>query len=141
MKLSSIFLITGLLLLMSMGCSPKVSKQSQSSKKVTNAKVVQHYNSTANDLAEIYLKLFDNNTFELYFKSLDDDVSGKYAGDIQVNNSDILLKFGDKRPDLESLFDESYDHNNAFKVIDSRTVSIKKSADIVFIWGVSCTKK
>ena len=66
-----------------------------------------YYKAAANGLAEIKLKIYNDETFELYFYMLDDGTEATWTGKAAETNRNIILTFGDDKPTLSDLFDEN----------------------------------
>jgi len=140
MRTLIILSIIGLFIFSSCGNSGQTSDQPKTTDQTQKVEMTYYYKAESNSMADISIKVYNNNTFELYFKSLDDNAEKTYTGTAEETNKNIILKFGADKPDLNALFDENYDSYNAFEVINGSEVSIDKTATTVNIWGTSCKK-
>ena len=140
MRTLIILSIIGPFIFSSCGNVGQTSDQNQTTEQTKKVEMTYYYKAYSNSMADIYIKVYKNNTFELYFKSLDEEEEWYFEGTAYETNNSIILKFGTEKPELNALFDEQFDENNAFEVINSNEVSIDKTASVVYIWGVSCKK-
>lgn len=142
MRTLIIFTTFSFIILSSFGNHTYISTRNKytSSEQIQKAKLIYHYKAVANGLADIYIKVFDDETFELYFRSLEDNIEATYHGTAYETKKNIILNFTSDKPILEALFDEKFDSNNAFKVISDSKVSIDKSKPYISLWGIGCEK-
>lgn len=140
MRALIILSIIALFFFSSCGNAGQTSNQNQTTEQTKKAETTYYFKAESNGMADISIKVYNNSTFELYFKSLDDGTETTYTGTADETSSSIILKFGADKPELSALFDEQYDQSNAFEVINGNEVSIDKAASVVYIWGISCKK-
>ena len=108
--------------------------------KPSDKKVIASYISAPNDIAHIKLTLFDNYTFKFKMEMLGFNSKINSAGIWKENGNTYRLAYKTEKPNLNSLFDESYDANNDFEVIDENIVDIidKKYPEM---WNIYKTNK
>lgn len=109
--------------------------------KQSDRKAIVSYKSDSNGTADIKLTLFDNNTFKFDMVMFEFNSKFNSTGIWKTNGNKIRLTYQTDKPDLKSLFDEQYDENNGFEVIDKTSVDINSQIKEIWIWGVSCIKK
>lgn len=109
--------------------------------KQSDRKAIVSYNSDSNGTADIKLTLFDNNTFKFNMEMFEFNSKFNSTGIWKTIGDKIRLTYQTDKPDLKSLFDEKYDENNGFQVIDKTSVDINSQNKEIWIWGVSCLKK
>lgn len=105
------------------------------------------YESLGNGVAEISLKLYENNTFLFQLNSIPQPEEGQkpikineigtYVGD----NSWKELHFKNQEFSLEAVFDAQFLEASEFEVIDNSTVKINTRSRTIPIWGVFCERK
>ncbi|MDQ3141355.1 MAG: hypothetical protein M3Q56_03805 [Bacteroidota bacterium] len=112
------------------------------------------YQVLPNDVADIQLVLKSNQKFQLNFKDMEEGLHNgkksiknkvyKFKGTWKetADRKQLDFKLNKKNePDLNALFDPTLDKNNSVKVIDNNSISFKKSASKIYIWGLLCEKK
>jgi len=92
-------------------------------------------------MADIQLKVYQNDTFELYFKNFEGKYDVTYLGKVLVSQRFLVLIFGNKKPVLSALFDKKYDTNNGFTVQSENEVEIDLTAENINIWGINCPRE
>ena len=107
------------------------------------------FSAAGNSTAVIYLSLYKNRTFDLYFESMLDG-AGKYSvikGKWRVKGGDIVLKFDAVQPGCADCVVKYFFVNSdgkkwdsSVRIIDDSTYSFDKSVKGIAIWGVACMK-
>lgn len=124
-----------------------VSKNKPSDKIKLGDKSVVNYKSMGNGVASINLKLFENDTFKLDFKSIPqpedggDSIKISEKGRYTSEGNWKTLKFYNPKFDVPSLFDTQYGDASQFEIVDSQTVKINSASKTINIWGVACQKQ
>lgn len=106
------------------------------------------YKSLGNDMGDIALQLFKDNTFKFkmkIFASEDDDDTKTTTIDTKgtyKNDGDWkILNFKKPKFSLAAIFDSQYGGPSHFQVIDEETVKINTAKNALPIWGVLCEKQ
>lgn len=122
--------------------TPDTSKPYESPKiDIKKGEVIYFYKCEGNDMADIQLKVYQNDTFELYFKNFEGKYDVTYLGKVLVSQRFLVLIFGNKKPVLSALFDKKYDTNNGFTVQSENEVEIDLTAENINIWGINCPRE
>lgn len=135
-----------LLLLLCMAITISCGSRKSGSASHTQAAEVLTYESLGNDVANISLAFYGNNTFRLQFESLASDAAteesafidatGKYTTDGDWKT----LRFSKPKFSVGAVFDPRFSKGNDFEVINERTVRINTTQETIAIWGVMCEK-
>lgn len=105
------------------------------------------YKSLGNGVAAISLVLFNNNTFQLNFKSIpqpetnDKPVVRSEKGTYTGEDNWKTLQFLSKGFDATALFDAQYNNPNEVKVVSENTVKVNIAEQTITIWGVLCERE
>jgi hypothetical protein len=103
-------------------------------------RLLYYYQSESNGIADIQLKVFDNDSFLLILNILEDEETLEYKGTVELTLNSIILNFQSNSLNLTALFDENYDDKDTFYVLDSDTVAINNQKNEIYIYGVACKK-
>lgn len=105
------------------------------------------YESLGNGVAEISLKLYENNTFLFSLNSIpqpeieDDPIEISEIGTYSADGDWKVLNFQNQKFNLPAIFDEEFLDANEFQVIDEHTLRLNTNHRIIPIWGISCERK
>lgn len=106
-----------------------------------NVEISYLYNSAGNGSADINLKIFKNKTFDITINYLEEKITENYSGNIEETNNSNILYFKNYDVEVGQLFDDNYDYNNAFEVMENQnSVAINKYSEYIYIWGVYCSR-
>lgn len=139
--------VLGLALTMISCGATKVGSSKESDAIVLGKTEVVNYHSLGNGVADISLKLYENNTFLFEMESIpqpdtrDKSLQISEKGTYTSEGKWKLLKFQKPKFSLEALFDSQFSQGNDFKVINKESVKINTESSIIAIWGVNCEKK
>ncbi|MCU0848463.1 MAG: SH3 domain-containing protein [Spirochaetes bacterium] len=107
------------------------------------------FSAEGNSTAVIYLSLYKNKSFDLYFESMLDG-GEKYTvikGKWNKQGNDIVLKFDAAQPGCPECAVKYFFVNSdgrkwdsAVRIIDDNTYSFDKSVGGIALWGVTCMK-
>lgn len=105
---------------------------------------VVSYQSLGNGVADISLKLYENNTFLFNLKgfpqpeSNDKPIEISEIGTYTSDGNWKTLNFKNQEFSLEAIFDNQFAQPNDFQVIDVSNVKINTGKKVLPIWGVLC---
>lgn len=105
------------------------------------------YESLGNGVANISLKLYENNTFLFKLNSIsqpetnDEPIVVSEIGTYTSEGNWKHLNFKNQKFSLEAIFDNQFSESNEFQVIDDSTVKINTAKQVIPIWGVICKRK
>lgn len=105
------------------------------------------YNSLGNDVADISLKFYENNTFLFNLESIqqpetdEEPIKISEIGTYTTDGSWNQLTFQNQKFILRAIFDEDFLDSNEFRVVDDSTVRINTAKKVIPIWGIACEKK
>lgn len=134
------------LVLVSCGATKKKEEASSKDIKLGKTEVVS-YKSLGNGVANIGLKLYENNTFKFDFKSIpqpgtdEKSVSISEKGTYTSEGDWKILHFIKPKFSLAAIFDTDFAQGKEFKVLDEENVKIDTSKRSLSIWGVVCDKE
>ncbi len=99
------------------------------------------YNAAGNDVANIFLGLYDSGQFVFEVKpvSIEAGKEGyiKEVGNYTEEDNWYVLHFSKKsKYDLHALFDEELDGTDFYEVVDAHTVKIRKDIKAFYLWGI-----
>ncbi|HLW32777.1 MAG TPA: hypothetical protein VKX40_10985 [Aequorivita sp.] len=116
--------------------------------KITLGKTeVVNYHSLGNGVADISLKLYDNETFLFKLKGLsqpeidEKPIEISEIGTYTSQGTWKILHFNNQKFNLGAIFDEQFLTYNEFEVIDRTKVKIDTTKEVIPIWGVLCERK
>lgn len=125
----------------------KVRTSKESSAVVLGKTEVVTYHSIGNGVADISLKLYENDTFLFDMTSIpqpdtkDRPLTISEKGTYTSHGSWRHLNFKDPKFSLVALFDDQFSTGNDFKMIDKQNVKINTAKESISIWGVVCEKQ
>ncbi|PVW13556.1 hypothetical protein [Marixanthomonas spongiae] len=102
------------------------------------------YKSLGNGVAAISLLLFENNTFQLNFKSIpqpetnDKPVERSEKGTYTGEGHWKTLQFLSKGFDASALFDAQYNNPDEVEVLGKNKVKVNTAQQTITIWGIVC---
>lgn len=105
------------------------------------------YQSLGNGVADISLKLYENQTFLLKLESLsqpeidEKPIEISEIGTYTSEGAWKTLHFKNQKFSLDAIFDEQFLSYNEFIVIDESKVKIDTTKEVIPIWGVLCERK
>lgn len=143
-KIAIVILLIGFI--SSCGTKKQTVPSSKESAKIALGKIEKtHYKSLGNGVADIDLKLFENNTFVLDIKSIPQPESKEKAfkiyekGTYTKEGKWFVLTFIKPKFSVESIFDTSFSTQGDFE-IEGEKVKINSEKDGIMIWGIFCEK-
>lgn len=119
---------------------------SKSDSKAGGQNATISFRNADNGLAQIQLELLPDHRLDFFMETIPQPGTEERSefitakGVWEKNDSAYVLTFRRRDLVLEALFDESYDSDNTFAVLNDSTVAIPAQSDKVWIWGVLCEK-
>jgi len=105
------------------------------------------YKSLGNGVADISLKLYDNQTFMFELEGLsqpeidENPIEISEIGTYTSEGEWKILHFYNQKFNLDAIFDEQFLNYKEFEVIDESKVKIDTTKEVIPIWGVLCERK
>ncbi len=105
------------------------------------------YGSANNGLADINLDLLPDQRFNFFMRTIPQPETHEHSEIFEANgfwkktDTTFILVFRQKQLVLDALFDESFDKEGTFKLVNDSTVNIHLTAKDVWIWGVACERR
>lgn len=116
-----------------------------STKRVILGEELTTYKAAGNDMAEIYIRMYDSNKFVFEFvpfsfekKARDKGI--KEVGTYSLDTDWYTLNFPeDSQISLKDLFDQETE--DSYQVLNKHTVKIHKNSPILYVWGILLEKQ
>lgn len=118
-----------------------------STKKLVLGEEMTTYKAAGNDMANIYLRLYDSQNFVFEFTpfSFEEEATEKGINEVGTYTQDsdwYVLHFPkNSKLNLEDLFDQGTNGEEHYQIVNSRTLKLKKSLSVFYVWGILLEKQ